>query len=31
MSAQTIFEQLRKAGMAVTGALALMGNWEAAQ
>lgn len=28
MSAQTIFEQLRKAGCTVTGALALMGNWE---
>lgn len=28
MSAQTIFEQLRKAGCSSTGALALMGNWE---
>lgn len=28
MSAQTIFEQLRKAGMTVTGALSLMGNWQ---
>ena len=28
MSAQTIFEQLRKAGCTVTGALALMGNWQ---
>ena len=27
MSAQTIFEQLRKAGCTSTGALALMGNW----
>ena len=28
MSAQTIFEQLRKAGCTVTGALSLMGNWQ---
>ena len=28
MSAQTIFEQLRKAGCTPTGALALMGNWQ---
>ena len=27
MSAQTIFERLRRAGCTVTGALALMGNW----
>lgn len=28
MSAQTIFEQLRRAGCTATGALALMGNWK---
>lgn len=28
MSAQTIFEQLRRAGCTATGALALMGNWQ---
>lgn len=28
MSAQTIFEQLRRAGCTPTGALALMGNWQ---
>lgn len=28
MSKQTIFERLRKAGCTVTGALALMGNWQ---
>lgn len=28
MSAQGIFEQLRRAGCTVTGALALMGNWQ---
>lgn len=28
MSAQTIFEQLRRAGMTSTGALASMGNWQ---
>lgn len=28
MSAQTIFEQLRKAGCTATGALAMLGNWQ---
>lgn len=28
MSAQTIFEQLRRAGCTATGALALIGNWQ---